>query len=155
MADPSRARGKGSRGRASRRWEGFLTGEPSGRFMLWIRRVLVAIWILIVALYAPALVQQYYETQTSIPPGPERNAAMWKLLLEAATELVVGPFLLFAILGYGIRIRNAGIVWSTGGPWFDIWWCPRGKSNGRRKPSGCPPAYKDRSEESDPARCWL
>lgn len=115
---------EGRRSRASRRWMRFLTDGPSDRFMLWTRRVLLFLWVALAVVEVPALVQRAQHIHNVTRPGPERIAAMRGLALKAVTVLVVAPLFLFAVIGYGIRVRPAPEVWSTGGPWFETWWRP-------------------------------
>ena len=102
----------------------FFGGEPSARFMTWTRRILIALWILLLIVEVPSLVSRAHQIRSGTVPGSQRNAAMRELVSEAAGVLIVGPLLVFALVGYGIGVRPALTVWSSGGPWFIAWWRP-------------------------------
>jgi len=110
----------------------FLTGDPSDRFMLWTRRALLVLWAGLLVVEVPTLIQQAQQILGAIAAGPERSAALRALVFEAIATLVVVPLFLFAIIGYGIAVRPALDVWSTGGPWFTAWWRRREKRSPRR-----------------------
>jgi len=113
---------KGRDGRASRRWTTFLTRDPSDRFMVWTRRALVFVWVVLLLVQVPSYVQQAQRILSSMPLGPEQNAAIRGLAVEALVMLVVVPLSLFGVLGYGIGVTPA--AWLTGRPWFSAWWHP-------------------------------
>ena len=117
---------------AARRWMTFLTGDPSDRFMLWTRRVLLVLWAGLLAVQVPSLIQRAKQIPGGIAAGPEQSAALRGLVFEAIVTLVVVPLFLFAIIGCGIAVRPASAVWSTGGPWFVAWWRRREKRLPRR-----------------------
>ena len=116
---------KGRAGRGSRRWMTFVTGDPGDRFMLWTRRALLVFWAGLLVVQVPSLAQRAHQIFGSIAPGAERSAAIRGLVFEAIAILIVVPLFLFAVIGYGIAVRSAPAVWSTGGPWFRAWWRPR------------------------------
>ena len=101
----------------------FLTGDPSDRFMMWTRRALLLMWVVILAVQVPAFVQQGQRIFSTIAPGPEQNAAIRGLVSEALIMLVVVPLALFVVLGYGIGVTPG--AWLIGRPWFAPWWHPR------------------------------
>ena len=113
----------------SRRWIAFLTGSPSDRFMLWTRRALLLVWVMLLVAQVPWFIQQAQHVSGSVAPGPERNAAIRGVAFEALVTLIVVPLFLFVVLGYGIGVHP--VAWLTGRPWFSTWWHPR---HGRKPP---------------------
>lgn len=101
----------------------FFTGDPSGRFMLWTRRLLILVWAVLLVTQLPTFTQQAQHILGTTAPGPVRSAAIRGLAAEAIAMLVIAPLLLFAVLGYGISV-NFG-AWLTGRPWFSAGWRPR------------------------------
>ena len=101
--------------------------------MLWTRRVLLVVWVLLLIAQVPSIVQQAWSIYGGMAPGPEQSLAIRELVWSAITTLILIPFFLFAILGYGIRVRPASSVWSIGGPWFDTWWRPGRRRKARSK----------------------
>jgi hypothetical protein len=91
--------------------------------MLWTRRALLLVWVILLVVQVPSLIQQAQRISSSIAPGPEQNAAIRGLAVEALVMLVVVPLFLFVVLGYGIGVTPA--AWLKGRPWFAPWWRPR------------------------------
>ena len=86
--------------------------------MQWTRRVLLLFWAALLVVQVPSFIQRTQQILGDIAPGPERSAAIRSLAFEAIAVLIVVPLALFAVIGYGIAVRPALTVWSTGGPWF-------------------------------------
>jgi hypothetical protein len=102
--------------------------------MLWTRRALLLVWLVLLVVQLPTYIQQGQRILSNVTPGAEQNAAIRGLAVEALVMLIVVPLSLFAVLGYGIGITPA--AWLTGRPWFTAWWHPRQRQkpprNGRR-----------------------
>jgi len=101
----------------------FLTGNPSDRFMLWTRRVLLLVWAVLLVTQLPSFFEQAQQIVSSAVSGPDRNAALRRLAGEAFAILVIAPLFLLVVIGYGISVNPA--AWLTGRPWFGAWWRPR------------------------------
>jgi hypothetical protein len=112
----------------------FFTGDPTDRFMLWTRRALLLVWVVLLVVQLPTYIHQAQRILSNVTPGAEQNAAIRGLAVEALVMLIVVPLSLFAVLGYGIGVTPA--AWLTGRPWFAAWWHPRQRQkpprNGRR-----------------------
>ena len=79
----------------------FLTGNPSDRFMLWTRRVLLLVWAVLLITQLPSFFEQAQHILSSAVSGPDRNAALRRLAGEAFAILVIVPLFLLVVLATG------------------------------------------------------
>jgi len=111
--------------RQSTFWGRFFAGRPSRTFILWTRRTLLVWWFFLLVLGGPDFLRRFNDIQATTVPDTNRSAAIQRLLVDAAVELIALPGMIFAMLGYGIALDRTSAV--TGGPWFRLWWSPAAK----------------------------
>jgi hypothetical protein len=83
--------------------------------MLWVRRSILVIWLLLIWTAGPALLHRI-NAALELPPGPQRDAILGPAVRQAIGQLLLFPLFLLAFLGYGVRPRHGPSVWSHGGP---------------------------------------
>jgi hypothetical protein len=94
----------------------FLMGDVGPVFIKWVRRLLLCIWIFIILIAVHNFMSQYEEIISTLPIGPERNAAIYQLVKDkAVTVFAVAVF--FLIVGYGINPQGI-FLRSQFGPFF-------------------------------------
>ena len=100
----------------------WLSDAPPRPWLLWtIRGLLGGFALLTLAVGVPAIFIQIHDIRTTMPYGPERQAAI-DGVIEQAVRLLLVPLFLLAVFGFGVFPRKATDVWSTGGPWFVPLW---------------------------------
>ena len=100
----------------------WLSNGPPRPWLLWtVRGVLLGVWVLVLVIGVPTVIDELHNLRATMPPGPERQAALDGILEQAVTMLLL-PVVLLAIFGFGVGPRKASDVWATGGPWFVPLW---------------------------------